>query len=127
VNNKNEAQDQHRFRNVNPQRSLYEPEDTVRHRHVITRHICLITPDRFGATVLTSDLPKQHQSCDDDQDGADDANAAISVAVTVTAKAPAQTAEQENNKDDNEDEPYRHGLLSDGMTVRSLMAVARRG
>src|ERR1700734_1616738 len=125
ANYKNEHQDQHRFRDVNPKCSLHESENFV--WHPITQHTCLIIQERFGAAVLTSNLSKQPQSDNDDQDGADDTNAAMPVAVTVAAKAASQTAEQENNEDGNEDESYRHGLLSGGMTVRSLMAVARRG
>jgi hypothetical protein len=75
---------------------------------------------RFGAAIVGSDLPKQHKSDSDDQDGPDNADTPVAVAVTVAAKTPTKAAEQKNNEDDNEDDPYRHALISGCMTVRVL-------
>src|ERR1700692_1337949 len=57
-----------------------------------------------------SNPPEQHKNDHDDQDGADDADAAVSVAVAVAAEAATEAAKQENDEQNDEDEPKRHGL-----------------
>src|SRR6202040_1130484 len=58
----------------------------------------------------SSKPPAQHKNDHDNQDGADEPDAAMSVAVTVTVETAAETAKQKNDEDDDEDEPERHGL-----------------
>ena len=85
---------------------------------------------RFRLSVVSSDLPEQHKSDDDDQDGADNTDTAVAVAETVAAKTAAQAAEQKHNEDDNDDDPYRHGLISvsiDGAYAYCALATVQNG
>lgn len=50
-----------------------------------------------------SDPTKQHQNNDNDQDGTQHADPAMSEAVAVPAKAATEAAEEHNNEKNNED------------------------
>jgi hypothetical protein len=63
-------------------------------------------------SVISSNLPEQHKSDDDDQDGADDTDTAVGRSLNLAPKTAAQAAEQKNNEDDNDDDPNRHGPIS---------------
>jgi uncharacterized protein len=59
---------------------------------------------RIAPPRQTSKPSKQHENDDDDQNGADDADTAVSIAVSVAAEASTEAAEQEDDEDDNENE-----------------------
>jgi len=61
-------------------------------------------PERGGRSRETSEPPKQHKNDNNNQDGADNADTAVSIAVSITAEPPAEAAEQENDKNDDENE-----------------------
>src|ERR1700704_4730815 len=54
---------------------------------------------------------EQHQNDNDDQDGADDADAAVSIAVAIAAETATEPTEQEDDQDDSQDESERHGAV----------------
>src|SRR4029078_4138023 len=56
--------------------------------------------------------PKQHQNEDDDQNGADEPDAAVTETVAVAAEATAEATKQENDEDDNQDESQGHSATS---------------
>jgi hypothetical protein len=79
--------------------------------------------DSSGAKL---EPPQQHENDNDDQDGADDTDAAVTEAVTVPAELAAEAAEQEDDEDDNEDGSERHDfspkfLNSKGVADHSRM------
>src|SRR5450631_654090 len=67
---------------------------------------------RIGSCRRRSDPAEQHENDNDDQDGADKTDAAVTVAVAVAAETAAETAEQEDDEDDDEYKSDRHGLIS---------------
>jgi hypothetical protein len=59
-----------------------------------------------GVTEFTSNPPQQHKNDNDNQDGADDSDAAMSVAITIAAEAAAESTKQKDDQDDDKDESY---------------------
>jgi hypothetical protein len=49
-----------------------------------------------------------HENDNRDQDGAENANAAVTEAVSIAAESAAKAADQENDENDNQNESYRH-------------------
>ena len=60
--------------------------------------------------LVRSNLTREKQCDEDDQNNADDADATVAESVTVAAEAATEATEQEDNEDDNEDGSERHGL-----------------
>ena len=60
--------------------------------------------DLSDAELVGSDPSEQHQNDDDDQNGADKADAAVTVAITVAAETATETSEQKNDKEDDKNE-----------------------
>src|SRR5664279_2544686 len=71
---------------------------------------------RIGACRRRSDPAKQHENDNDDQDGADKTDAAVTVAVAIATETAAEAAQQEDDEEDDKYESDRHGLISVGMT-----------
>ena len=59
-----------------------------------------------------SDPPEQHKNDNDDQDGAEDADAAVTEAIAVAAEATTEATEQRNDENDEENGPERHDFCS---------------
>jgi len=57
-----------------------------------------------------SETTKQYKHQDDDENGADDANASMSKAIAIPTEATAEASEKENDQNDQKNRTERHGL-----------------